>query len=77
MMDYYSWANHPPSSQFFDTDMLSVSDMHNGRIVRFIVFHATFNTISVISWRSVLLVEEIGGRRKRLTCRKSPTNSIT
>jgi hypothetical protein len=26
----------------------------------FMVFNATFNTISVISWRSVLLVEETG-----------------
>jgi len=26
------------------------------------VFNATFNNISVISWRSVLLVEETGGR---------------
>ena len=26
----------------------------------FIVFHATFNNISVISWRSVLFVEETG-----------------
>ena len=26
--------------------------------VRFMVFNATFNNISVISWRSVLLVEE-------------------
>ena len=25
------------------------------------MFNATFNTISVISWRSVLLVEETGG----------------
>jgi len=28
------------------------------------VFNATFNNISVISWRSVLLVEEIGVLRK-------------
>ena len=28
--------------------------------VRVMVFNATFNNISVISWRSVLLVEEIG-----------------
>jgi len=28
--------------------------------VRFMVFSATFNKISVISWRSVLLVEETG-----------------
>jgi hypothetical protein len=25
------------------------------------VFNATFNNISVISWRSILLVEEAGG----------------
>ena len=28
------------------------------KLVGFMVFNATFNTISVISWRSVLLVEE-------------------
>jgi hypothetical protein len=27
---------------------------------RFVVFNATFNNISGISWRSVLLVEETG-----------------
>jgi len=30
----------------------------------FMVFNATFNTISVISWRSVLLVEENGVPRE-------------
>jgi hypothetical protein len=30
-------------------------------LVCFMVFHATFNNISVISWWSVLLVEETGG----------------
>jgi hypothetical protein len=30
------------------------------RWVRVLVFKATFNKISVISWRSVLLVEETG-----------------
>jgi hypothetical protein len=29
--------------------------------VCFMVFNATFNNISVISWQSVLLVEETGG----------------
>ena len=43
----------------------------------FMVLNATFNNISVISWRSVF----IGGgnrstRRKPLTCRKSLTNFI-
>ena len=30
-------------------------------MVWFMVFNATFNNTSVISWRSVLLVEEAGG----------------
>ena len=45
---------------------------------RFMVFNATFNNISAISWWSVLLMEEIGGtRRNPPTCRKSLTNFIT
>jgi hypothetical protein len=39
------------------------------------VFNATFNNISVISWWSVLLVEETGVPGE--TCRKSLTNFIT
>jgi len=31
-----------------------------GWLVDFMVFNATFNNISVISWRSVLLMEETG-----------------
>jgi hypothetical protein len=34
------------------------SDYHNR--VRVMVFNATFNNISVISWRSVLLVKQTG-----------------
>jgi hypothetical protein len=30
-------------------------------VVLFLVFNATFNYISVLSWWSVLLVEETGG----------------
>jgi len=41
------------------------------------VFNATFNNISVISLRSVLLVEETGTQRKPPTCRKSLANVIT
>ena len=29
-------------------------------LVWFMVFYATFNNVSIISWRSVLLVEESG-----------------
>jgi hypothetical protein len=40
----------------------------NKFIVCLMVFNATFNNISVISWRSVLLVEEAGvpGENHRL-----------
>jgi len=42
------------------------------------VFNATFNNISVISWWSVSLVEETGvPEKKPLTFRKSLTNFIT
>ena len=42
------------------------------------IFNATFNNISAISWRSVLLVVETGcSRRKPPTCRKSLKIFIT
>ena len=42
------------------------------------VFNATFNNISVISWWSVLLVKKTHmTRRIPLTCCKSLTNFIT
>ena len=37
-----------------------ISKNHVHCNVKVIVFNATFNNISVISWRSVLLVEETG-----------------
>jgi hypothetical protein len=33
---------------------------HGGEGLGVMVFNATFNNISIISWRSVLLVEETG-----------------
>jgi len=42
------------------------------------VFNATFNNISAISWLSVILVEETGVPGKKTPiCRKSRTNFIT
>jgi hypothetical protein len=38
--------------------------MIRGDIVRVMVFNTTFNNISVISWQSVLLVEETGVPRE-------------
>ena len=48
-------------------------------LVWFMVFNDTFNNISAISWRSVLLVEETGvlGENLRPTCLKSLSNFIT
>ena len=37
-----------------------------GLFVSLMVFNTTFNNISVISWRSVLLVEETGEQRKTI-----------
>jgi hypothetical protein len=34
------------------------------RWLEVMVFNATFNNISVISWQSIVLVEETGGPRK-------------
>jgi hypothetical protein len=42
-----------------EDDTLCYKTYHLVR-VRVIVFNATFNNISVISWRTVLLVEETG-----------------
>jgi hypothetical protein len=44
--------------------------------IRVMVLNATFSNISVISWRSVLLVEETRVPRENQTCRKSLTNFI-
>jgi hypothetical protein len=45
--------------------------------VRLMVFSATFNNISVILWRSVLLLEEIGGPGENHRPVVSQTNFIT
>jgi hypothetical protein len=48
-----------------------------GKEFRVMVFNATFNNISAILWRSVLLMEEIRRpRRKPPTFRKSPTGKV-
>ena len=56
--------------------LLYSSQMCLGVRVMAMVFNATFNNISVISWQSVLLVggRNRSSRRKPPTCRKSLTN---
>jgi hypothetical protein len=62
--------------QHFQCSLFVVLETHC--LVWFMVFNATFNNISIISWQADLLVEETGvHRRKPLTCRKSLTNFIT
>jgi hypothetical protein len=69
------------SNKSYDLYILDHSFVHlkkGGQIGGVIVFNATFNNISVISWLSCF----IGGgnrstRRKSPTCRKSLTNFIT
>ena len=41
-------------------DSYCLKQRNSGGLGLVMVFNATFNNISVISWRSVLLVEEIG-----------------
>ena len=45
--------------------------------VWFMVLNATFNNISVISWRPIYWWRKPENRKKPLTCRKSLTNFIT
>ena len=54
------------------TFVVASISVYNYMFVCLMVFNTTFANISVISWRSVLLVEET--RRKRPTYRKSLTN---
>ena len=70
--------HHNIHNQTIQRPFLLVTSITYQRWVRIMVFNATFNNISVISWRTVL----IGGgirinRRKPPTCRKSLTNFIT
>jgi hypothetical protein len=48
-------------------------DINSNAVYWFMVFNATFNNTSVISWRSVLLVEETGVLGKN---HRPVTNSI-
>jgi hypothetical protein len=50
---------------------LNIRNANNKVWFRFIMFYDTFNNISVISWRSVLLVEEtrVPGENHRAVAR--------
>ena len=48
----------------FKSIMLWITNTNGGLFVCLMVFNATFNNISVISWWLVLLMEETGGPRE-------------
>ena len=52
----------PVTDKFYDIVWYRVYLAISG--VRVMVFNVTFNNISVISWRSVLLMEETGGNHR-------------
>ena len=56
---YWSWEfdSHPCGGAIDST----FQSQENVGLVDFMVFNATLNNISAISWRSILLVEETGG----------------
>jgi hypothetical protein len=60
--DLYAWKNHVRIKSYQVMTLIWFCQMLRGSVVynrfRFMGFNATFNNISVISWGSVLLVEE-------------------
>ena len=59
-------SQHYNAGKISEHDVIGKELQHYviGKVGWFIVFNATFNNISVISWRSVLLVEESGVPRE-------------
>ena len=68
---FYEHLSHSTTPRYLNVRLLF-------RVRVMSVFNATFNNISVISWWSVLLVEETGvfGQKPPI-CRRSLTNFIT
>ena len=78
---FYTNYNIVPSNgtiytvaQCYLIELILVSRKDNRWFVCLMLFNATFNNISVLSWRSVLLVEETGGRYKRSVIRTFSVN---
>ena len=66
----------------FESTIYHTQDKHathyaTDEVLVYMVFNATFNIISVILWRSVLLPIGEGNRRQPPTCHKSLTSFIT
>jgi hypothetical protein len=77
--EYPGEINRPIEIHPVHLDMSGIqTHNYSGKRVRVMEFNASFNNISVIQCRSVLLVEETGVPGEyHLTCRKSLTSFIT
>ena len=61
---YYIFFNVFLSGHCKELVRIMLIVIHSKNWFRFLMFNATFNNILVISWWSVLLVEETGGPRE-------------
>jgi hypothetical protein len=61
---YYIFLNVFLSGHCKELVRIMLIVIHSKNWFRFLMFNDTFNNISVISWRLVLLVEETGGPGK-------------
>jgi hypothetical protein len=62
-LQYKAWDTNTRSqlTRISNTIVMELGNLHLKIRVILMVLNATFNNISVISWRSILLVEETGG----------------
>ena len=62
-LQYKGWDTNPISqlTRISNTIVMELGNLHLKIRVILMVLNATFNNISVISWQSILLVEENGG----------------
>jgi hypothetical protein len=62
-LQYKAWDTNTRSqlTRISNTIVMELGNLHLKIRVMLMVLNATFNNISVISWRSILLVEETGG----------------
>ena len=65
-LQYKAWDTNPRSQLTWisNTIVMELGNLHLKIRVILMVLNATFNNISVISWRSILLVEETGVPRE-------------
>jgi hypothetical protein len=72
------YKNDKRTKSQLENDLRYIYELSGELGDRVMVFNSTLNNISVISWRSALLVEDNGiSGENHPTCRKSMVNFIT